>query len=68
MITLKAHVADQTGLAEAVRAINTLATDFQRWSKKTEAFSAGVIKEFEMMLEWLAEHVTETPWRKVSWS
>ena len=26
--------------------------DFQQWSKKTEAFFAGVIKEFLMMLEW----------------
>ena len=29
--------------------------DFQLWSKKTVAFSAGVIKESEMMLEWAAE-------------
>ena len=28
--------------------------DFQQWSKKTEAFFAGVIK-----LEWSAEQVTE---------
>ena len=27
--------------------------DFQHWSKKTEAFFAGVIKESEMMLEWV---------------
>ena len=33
--------------------------DFQQWSKKTEAFFAGVIKESEMMLEWSAEQVTE---------
>ena len=33
--------------------------DFQQWSKKTEAFFAGVIKESEMMLEWAAEHATE---------
>ena len=26
--------------------------DFQQWSKKTEAFFAGVIKEAELMLEW----------------
>ena len=26
--------------------------DFQEWSKKTEAFFAGVIKESEMKLEW----------------
>ena len=29
--------------------------DFQQWSKKTEAFFAGVVKESEMMLEWAAE-------------
>ena len=29
--------------------------DSQEWSKKTEAFFAGVIKESEMMLEWSAE-------------
>ena len=33
--------------------------DFQQWSKKTVAFSAGVIKESEMMLEWAAEQPTE---------
>ena len=33
--------------------------DFQRWSKKTEAFFAGVMKESEMMLEWAAEQTTE---------
>ena len=82
VITSKAQVADPSGLAEAVRAINNLATaqvrndtpslidvrglgrtkeftghkkDFQQWSKKTEAFFAGVIKESEMMLEWAAE-------------
>ena len=32
--------------------------DFQQWSKKTEAFFAGVIKESEM-LEWAAEQTTE---------
>ena len=32
--------------------------DFQWWSKKTEAFFAGVIKESEM-LEWAAEKTTE---------
>ena len=72
-------MAAESGLADAVRAINNLATtqvrkdtpsltdvkglgrpkeftgreeDFQQWSKKTEAFFAGVIKESEMMLEW----------------
>ena len=34
--------------------------DFQQWSKKREAFFAGVIKESEMMLEWAAEQATET--------
>ena len=34
--------------------------DFQQWSKKTEAFFAGVIKESEMMLEWAAELPTES--------
>ena len=33
--------------------------DFQQWSKKTEAFFAGVIKESEMMLERAAEQPTE---------
>ena len=33
--------------------------DFQQWSKKMEAFFAGVIKESEMMLEWAAEQPTE---------
>ena len=33
--------------------------DFQQWSKKTEAFFAGVIKESEMMLGWAAEQRTE---------
>ena len=32
---------------------------FQQWSKQTEAFFAGVIKESEMMLEWAAEQATE---------
>ena len=83
---MKAQVADQTGFAEAVGAINNLATaqgrndtwclidvkglgcpkefsdrdeDFQQWSKKTEAFFAGVIKESEMMLVWSAEQAAE---------
>ena len=33
--------------------------DFQQWSKKTEDFFVGVIKESEMMLEWAAEQTTE---------
>ena len=33
--------------------------DIQHWSKKTEAFFAGVIKESEVMLEWAAEQTTE---------
>ena len=33
--------------------------DFPQWSKKTEAFFAGVIKESEMMVAWAAEEVTE---------
>ena len=33
--------------------------DFQHWSKKTEAFFAGVTKESEMLLEWAAEQPTE---------
>ena len=84
--TLRAQIAAESGLADAVRAINNLATaqvrkdtpslidvkglgrpkefsgreeDFQLWSKKTEAFFAGVIKECEMMLEWAAEQATE---------
>ena len=82
LFTLRAQVAAESGLADAVRAINNLATalvrkdtpslidvkgfgrptefsgredDFQQWSKETEAFFAGVIKEFEMMLEWAGE-------------
>ena len=33
--------------------------DFQQWSKKTEAFFAGLIKESEMMLGWAVEQLTE---------
>ena len=33
--------------------------DFQQWSKKTEAFFAGVIKQSEMMLVWSAEQAAE---------
>ena len=71
LFTLRAHVAAESGLADAVRAINNLVTpqvrkdspslidvkglgrpkeftgreeDFQQWSKKTEAFCAGVIR------------------------
>ena len=85
LFTLRAQVAAESGLADAVRAINNLATaqvrkdtpslidvkglgrpkestgreeDFHQWSKKTEAFFAGVIKESEM-LEWAAEQPTE---------
>ena len=85
LFTLRAQVAGESGLADAVRAINHLATaqvrkntpslidvkglgcpkefngreeDFQQWSKKTEAFFAGVM-ESEMMLEWAAEQPTE---------
>ena len=53
---LKAQVAGRSGLADAVRAINNLATaqgkeflDFQHWSKKTEASVAGVVQESEMI-------------------
>ena len=86
LFTLRGQVAAASGLADAVRAINNLATalvpkdtpslidvkglgrskessgkeeDFQQWSKKTEAFFAGVIKESEMMLGWAAEQATE---------
>ena len=86
LFTLRAQVAAESGLVDAVRAVNNLATaqvrkdtpspidvqglgrpkeftgreeDFQQWSKKTEAFFAGVIKESEMMLEWAAEQPTE---------
>ena len=78
LFSLRAQAAAESGLADAVRAINSLATaqvrkdtpslidvkglgrpkeftgreeDFQQWSKKTEAFFAGVIKESEMMLK-----------------
>ena len=87
LFTLRAQVAAESGLADAVRATNHLATaqvrkdtpsltdvkglgrpkefsgrdeDFQQWSKKTEAFFAGVIKESVMMLEWAAEQATES--------
>ena len=86
VFTLKAQVADQSGLADSVRAINSLATaqvrkntpslidvkgldrpkefsgkekNFQLWSKKTEAFFAGVIKDSGMMLEKSVEQATE---------
>ena len=86
LFTLRAQVAAESGLADAVRAINNLATaqvrkdtpslidvkgfgrpkefsgkeeDVQQWSKKTEAFFAGVIKESEVMLEWAAEQTIE---------
>ena len=86
VFNLQAQVAAESGHADAVRAINNLATaqvrkdtpslirvkglgrpkeftgreeDFQQWSKKTEAFFAGVIKESEMMLEWTAAQPTE---------
>ena len=85
-VNLRAQVAGESGLADAVRAINNLATaqvrkdtrslidvkglgrpkeftgreeDFQQWSKKTEAFSVGVIKESETMMEWTAAQPTE---------
>ena len=86
IFTLRAQVAAESGLVDAVRAINNPATaqvrkdtpslidvkglgrpkefsgreeDFQQWSKKTEAFFAGVIKESEIMMEWAAEHTIE---------
>ena len=86
VFNLRAQVAAESGLADALRAINNLATaqvrkeipslidvkglgrpkeftgreeDFQQWSKKTEAFFAGVIKESEMMLEWASEQPKE---------
>ena len=82
----RAQVAAKSGHADAVPAINSLATaqvrretpslidveglgrpkevsgkeeDFQQWSKKTEAFFAGVIKESEMMLGLAGEQATE---------
>ena len=86
VFNLQPQMAAESGLADAVRAINNLATaqvrketpslidvkglgrpkeftgreeDFQQWSKKTEAFFAGVIMESEMMLEWAAEQPKE---------
>ena len=86
-------MAAESGLVDAVRAINNLATaqvrmdtptlidvkglvrpkefpgreeDFQQWSKKTEAFFAGVIKESEMILEWAAEQTTLKLQRQLS--
>ena len=84
LFTLRAQVAAESGLADAVRAINNLDTaqvrkntpsltdvegldrkknfvaeeDFQQWSKKTEAFFAGVIKESVMMFQ--ATEITTT--------
>ena len=40
-------------------ALDIAAEHFQQSSKKTEAFFAGVIKESEIMLEWVAEQETE---------
>ena len=91
LYTLRAQVAAESGLADAVRATNNLATtqvrkdpslidvkglgrpkeftgrkkDFQQWSKKMEAFFAGLIKESEMMLEWAAQHPTEITTRAI---
>ena len=86
LFTLGAQMAAESGLADAVRAINNHPTsqvwkdtpslidvkdlgrlkeftgcekDFQQWSKKTEAFFAGVIKESEMVLEWASGQPTE---------
>ena len=86
LFALRAQVTARSGLAEAVQAINNLATaqvrkdtpsfidvkglgrpkefsgkeeDFLQWSKKTETFFAGVIKDSEMMLEWATEQTTE---------
>ena len=86
VFTLRAPVAAESGLADAVRAVNNLANaqaqedtpslidvkglgrpkessgieeHFQQWSKKTETFSAGVVKESQMMLGWAAEQATE---------
>ena len=83
---LRVQVAAESGLADAVRAINNLSTaevrkntpslidvkglgrpkeftgreeGFQQWSKKTEAFFDGEIKESEMLLEWAPEQTTE---------
>ena len=88
LFTLRAQVAAESGLADAVRATNNLGTaqiredtsslidvkglgrpeefsgreeDVQQWSKTTEAFFAGVIKESEMMLARTAEEPTEIP-------
>ena len=71
VLNLRAQVTAQCGLSEAVRAIINVKglgrpkeftgreEDFQQWSKKTEAFCAGVIMESEMMLEWAAGQTTE---------
>ena len=83
---IESSSADQTGFAEAVGAINNLATaqgeedtprlidvkglgcpkefsdrdeDFQKWSKKTEAFFVGVIKQSVWSAEQAAEITTE---------
>ena len=42
--------------------------DFQQWSKKTEAFFAGVIKESEMMLVWSAEQRRKSPRQPSIWN
>ena len=73
VFTLRAPVAAESGLGMQSRsqqsrmpklrngkAKNPLAEEhFQQWSKKTETFSAGVVKESQMMLGWAAEQRTE---------
>ena len=66
LFSLRAQVTAQSGLAGAVQARLLTTTQVRKdapslieWSKKTEAFFAGVIKKFEMMLEWAAEQTTE---------
>ena len=86
VFTLKGQAGDQSGLADAVRAINNIATDqgkkdtpslidvkvlgrpkefsgkekgFQQWSKKLEAFFAGVIQESEMVLDWSSDQAED---------
>ena len=51
-------VIDVKGLGRP-KAFSGREEDFQQWSKKTEAFFAGVIKESQMMLEWAAEQTIE---------
>ena len=54
--TPSSHRCERSGTSEGITGREE---DNQQWSKKTEAFFAGVIMESEMLLEWAAEQPTE---------